>query len=123
RLRRRQRRRGGSANWRRRARNHRPLSRPRRQCPGSVSGAGEGLNRMGDERPKRSGPPGRGVRALIALICLVTGGYGVVCFIRGRLVTENIVLQGTSARVVGAMIAALAVVTLVRTFYPRRTER
>jgi hypothetical protein len=78
---------------------------------------------MGDERPNRSAPPGIGVRALVALICLATGAYGVVCIVRGRLVTEGIVLQGTSARIVGAMLAALAGVTLVRTFYPRRTKR
>ena len=78
---------------------------------------------MGDERPKRSAPPGIGVRVLLTLICLATGSYGVVCIVRGKLVTEGIVLQGTSARLVGAMIAGPAGVTLVRTFYPGRTKR
>jgi hypothetical protein len=50
---------------------------------------------------------------------LGVGAYGVSCLILGRLVTGGLVLEGIQARVVGAIIAALAAISLVRTFYPR----
>jgi hypothetical protein len=62
------------------------------------------------------------VRALVALVALGVGVYGVVCLIRGRLVTEGVVLEGIPARVVGATIAAIAAISLVRTLYPRERK-
>jgi hypothetical protein len=47
------------------------------------------------------------------------GVYGVSCLIRGRLVSEGVVLEGAPARVVGALIAALAAMTLARSLYGR----
>jgi hypothetical protein len=72
---------------------------------------------MGEER-HRAAPPNAWVRALIALVSLGVGAYGVSCLIRGRLVTEGIVLEGGPARVVGAIIAALAGISLARSLYP-----
>jgi hypothetical protein len=46
------------------------------------------------------------------------GVYGVSCLIRGRLVTEGVVLEGIPARVVGAIIAVMAAISLVQTLYP-----
>jgi hypothetical protein len=57
------------------------------------------------------------VRALVALVTLGVGVYGVSCLIRGRLVEEGVVLEGAPARVVGAAIAVLAAVSLARTIY------
>jgi hypothetical protein len=74
---------------------------------------------MGEERRNRAEPLNPWVRVLIALIALGVGVYGVSCLILGRLVTEGLVLEGIPARVVGATLAALAALTLVRTFYPR----
>jgi hypothetical protein len=59
------------------------------------------------------------VRAVIALVALGVGVYGVSCLIHGRLVTEGIVLEGGPARVVGGIIAGVAAITLARTLYPR----
>jgi hypothetical protein len=59
------------------------------------------------------------VRTLVALVILGAGVYGVSCLIRGRLVSEGVALEGTPARVVGAIIAALAAISLVRTLSPR----
>jgi hypothetical protein len=61
------------------------------------------------------------VRALVCLVTLGIGVYGVSCLIRGRLVSEGAVLEGVSARVVGALIAALAAISLLRSLY--RWER
>jgi len=74
---------------------------------------------MGEQRRNRAEPPSPWVRALIALIALGVGAYGVSCLILGRLVTEGVVLEGIPARVVGATLAVLAALSLVRTFYPR----
>jgi hypothetical protein len=63
------------------------------------------------------------VRAAVALVALGAGAYGVVCLVRGRLETEGIVLEGAPARLVGALIAALAAITLARTLYPRWRKR
>jgi hypothetical protein len=76
---------------------------------------------MGEGR-NRAEPPGPWVRALVALVALGVGVYGIICLIRGRLVTEGIVLEGMPARVVGALLAVLAAVTLFRTLYPRGRE-
>jgi hypothetical protein len=62
------------------------------------------------------------VRALVALVILGVVIYGASCVIRGKLVTEGMVLEGMPARVVGAIIAALAAISLVRTLYPRERE-
>jgi len=59
------------------------------------------------------------VRAIVTLVTLGVGGYGVSCLIGGRLVTEGVVLEGVPARVVGAIIAGVAAITLARTLYPR----
>jgi hypothetical protein len=67
----------------------------------------------------RMKPPNPWVRALVALVTLGVGGYGVSCLIRGRLVTEGVVLEGIPARVLGAIVAAIAAISLVRTLYPR----
>jgi hypothetical protein len=53
------------------------------------------------------------------LVTLGMGVYGVNCLIRGRLVSEDVVLEGIPARVVGAIIAALAAIMLARNLYPR----
>jgi hypothetical protein len=63
------------------------------------------------------------VRVVVALVVLGVGAYGVICLIRGKLVTEGVVLEGAPARVVGALIAALAAITLARSLYPRRRKR
>ena len=77
---------------------------------------------MGEERRDRSEPPNPWVRVLITLVILGVGVYGVSCLVSGRLVTEGVVLEGTPARVVGAILAVLAAIGLVRTFYPRGTK-
>jgi hypothetical protein len=59
------------------------------------------------------------VRILVALVTLGVGVYGVSCLIRGRLVSEGVVLEGAPARVVGALMAALAAITLARSLYGR----
>jgi hypothetical protein len=59
------------------------------------------------------------VRALVALVALGVGVSGLSCLIRVRLVTEGLVLEGVPARVVGALIARVAAITLARTLYPR----
>ena len=74
---------------------------------------------MGGERRNRAEPPTPWVRTLVALVTLGVGVYGVSCLIRGRLVSEGVNLEGAPARVVGAIIAVLAAITLVRTLYPR----
>ena len=73
---------------------------------------------MGGGRRNRAEPPNPWVRALVALVTLGVGVYGVSCLVRGRLVTEGVVLEGTPARIVGAIVAALAAISLVRTLYP-----
>ena len=74
---------------------------------------------MGGGRRNRAEPPNPWVRALVALVTLGVGVYGISCLIRGRLVTEDVVLEGIPARVVGAIIAAIAAIALVRTLDPR----
>jgi hypothetical protein len=74
---------------------------------------------MGRERRNGAEPPNPWVRALVALVTLGVGVSGVICLIRGRLVSEGVVLEGVPARVVGAIIAGLAVLALARTLYPR----
>jgi hypothetical protein len=74
---------------------------------------------MGKERRNRAEPLNPWVRGLVALVSLGVGAYGVSCLILGRLITEGVVLEGIPARVVGAIIAALAAISLVRTCYPR----
>jgi hypothetical protein len=59
----------------------------------------------------------------VALVTLGVIVYGVSCLIRGRLVSEDVVLEGPSARIVGAVIAALAAISLVRTLYPWGRKR
>jgi hypothetical protein len=77
---------------------------------------------MGGERRNRAERPHLGVRIVVALVTLGVCVYGLVCLIRGRLVTEGVVLEGVPARVVGAVIAALAAIGLVRTLWPRRKK-
>ena len=77
---------------------------------------------MGEGRRNRAEPPKRWVRAVIALVALGVGVHGVSCLIRGRLVTEGVVLEGVPARVVSALIAGVAAITLARTLYPRRRK-
>jgi hypothetical protein len=74
---------------------------------------------MAGKRRNRTEPPPRWVRAVIALVTLGVGASGVSCLIRGRLVTEGIVLEGVPARVVGGIVAGLAAISLARTLYPR----
>jgi hypothetical protein len=77
---------------------------------------------MGEKRRNRAEPPNPWVRAFVILIALAAGVYGVYCLIVGRLVTEGMVLERTPARLLGAAVAAVSAITVVRTFYPRRTE-
>jgi hypothetical protein len=74
---------------------------------------------MGGERRNQAEPPNPWVRALVALVTLGMGGYGVSCLIRGRLVSEGVVLEGAPARIIGAIIAGAAAISLARTLYPR----
>jgi hypothetical protein len=74
---------------------------------------------MAEERHNRPEPLSPWARAFVAIVVLGVGAYGLICLIRGRLVTEGVVLEGFSARVVGGMIAALATISLVRTLHPR----
>ena len=76
---------------------------------------------MAEERHNRPEPLSPWARAVVAVVILGVGAYGVVCLIRGRLVTEGFVLEGFPARMVGGMIAVLAAISLVRTLY--RGER
>ena len=78
---------------------------------------------MGDRGGDRAGPPSPWVRAFVALVTLAAGAYGVVCLARGRLVSEGVVLEGTPERVVGGIVAALAVLTLARTIFPGGRKR
>jgi hypothetical protein len=73
---------------------------------------------MGGGRRNRAEPLSPWARALTALVTLGVGAYGVSCLIRGRLVTEGVVLEAVPARVVGAIIAAMAAIALVRTLVP-----
>jgi hypothetical protein len=77
---------------------------------------------MGGGRRNRAEPLNSWARALVALVALGVGVYGVSYLIRGRLVTEGVVLEGVLARVVGAILAALAAISLARTLYPRGRE-
>jgi hypothetical protein len=77
---------------------------------------------MGEGRRNRAAPPSPWVRILVALVALGVGVYGVSCLIRGRLVSEGVVLEGAPARVVGAAIAGIATVALIRTLYPPREQ-
>jgi hypothetical protein len=54
----------------------------------------------------------------VALVTLGVVVYGVSCLIRGRLISEDVVLEGLSARIVGGVIATLAAISLVQTLYP-----
>jgi len=74
---------------------------------------------MRGEHRKRVEQPKLWVRILVALVTLGVGVSGVMCLIRGRLATEGVVLEGAPARVVGAIIAVLATLSLVRTLTPR----
>ena len=74
---------------------------------------------MGEGRRNRAEPPKRWVRAVIALVALGVGVHGVSCLIRGRLVSEGVVLEGAPARIIGAIIAGAAAISLARTLYPR----
>ena len=76
-------------------------------------------NGMAEERHNRSEPLSPWARAFVAIVILGVGAYGVICLIRGRLVTEGFVLEGLSARMVGGLIAVLATILLVRTLHPR----
>jgi hypothetical protein len=76
---------------------------------------------MAQERQNQAEPLSPWVRALVAVVILGAGVYGVICLIRGRLVTEGFALEGFPARMVGGMIAVLAAISLVRTLY--RGER
>jgi hypothetical protein len=78
---------------------------------------------MRERRQNRAGRPSLWVQVLVALVTLSVGVYGVSCIIRGRLVSEGVVLEGTSARVVGAIIAALSAISLVRSLYLWRRKR
>jgi hypothetical protein len=78
---------------------------------------------MGGGRRDRAESPSPWLRAVVALVTLGVVAYGVSCLIRGRLVTEGVVLEGVPARVVGAAIAALAAISLARTIYPWGRKR
>src|SRR5262249_11035629 len=95
-----------------------PLGAPRGKCFCAVALLPQWGDRMGGGRRNRAEAPSPWVRALVALVILGVGVYGVSCLIRGRLVTEGVVLEGLPARVVGALIAALAAISLARTLYP-----
>ena len=78
---------------------------------------------MAGGRRNRAESPNPWVRAFVALVTLGVGVYGVSCLMRGRMVTEGVVLEGVPARIVGAIIAALAAISLTRTLYSRRTRQ
>jgi hypothetical protein len=78
---------------------------------------------MGGRRRKGDEPPGPWLRAVVVLLTLGVAGHGILCMIRGRLVSEEVVLEGAPARLVGAVVAALALVTLVRSVYRWRKDR
>jgi hypothetical protein len=63
------------------------------------------------------------VRVVVVLLTLGVGVYGIICVIRGRLVSEDVVLTGAPARIVGAVLAALAAFSLVRSIYRWRKSR
>jgi hypothetical protein len=60
---------------------------------------------------------------LVVLVALGVIGYGLVCVVRGRLDTEGVVLEGVSARLLGAAVAGAAAVTLVRSALRWRKQR
>jgi hypothetical protein len=74
---------------------------------------------MGGGRRDRAESPSPWTRAIVALVTLGVLAYGMICLIRGRLVTEGVVLEGVPARVVGGTIVVLAAIALARTIYPR----
>jgi hypothetical protein len=78
---------------------------------------------MGTQQEEEVQPPSPWVRAVVVLLTLAVGGYGVICLIRGRLVSEDVVLTGAPARIVGAVLAALAIVSLLRSIYRWRKSR
>ncbi len=78
---------------------------------------------MRSEQQEPVEPPGLGVQILVILVTLGVGGYGVFCAIRGRLVSEGVVLEGTPARIVGGMLVTLAAVSLVRSIHRWRKNR
>jgi hypothetical protein len=78
---------------------------------------------MGGGRRNRVEEPSRWVRALVVLVALGVGAYGVSCLVRGRMVTEGVRLEGPPARAVGAVVATIAAVSLVRALYPRGREQ
>jgi hypothetical protein len=78
---------------------------------------------MGEGRRDRAESPSPWLRGIVVLVTLGVAAYGISCLIRGRLVTEGVVLEGVPARVVGAAIAALAAITLARTIFPRGRKR
>jgi hypothetical protein len=78
---------------------------------------------MGGGRRDRAESPSPWLRRIVVLVTLGVAAYGISCLIRGRLVTEGVVLEGAPERVVGATIAAVAAITLTRTIYPRRKKR
>ena len=75
---------------------------------------------MEREQPNRPEPVNPWVRALVLLVTLGVGGYGIICLVRARMVTEGVVLEGFLARIVGAIIAGLAAISLIRSLHARR---
>ena len=75
-----------------------------------------------EEGRDRAESPSPWLRGIVALVTLGVLAYGISCLIRGRLVTEGIVLEGAPARVAGGIIAMLAAIALARTIYPRRRK-
>jgi hypothetical protein len=63
------------------------------------------------------------VRVVIALVTLGVFVYGIYCLVAGRLVSEGMVLEGIPARLLGATIAVLAVITMARTIYLQGGKR
>jgi hypothetical protein len=63
------------------------------------------------------------VRTFVVLLTLGVIGYGLSCMVRGRLVSEGITLEGVPARIVGAGVAGLAGIALVRSIYRWRRTR
>ena len=78
---------------------------------------------MEEEPRNRTKTPSPWVRTIVVLVSLGVGVYGVSCLIRGKLVSEGVVLEGGPARVVGATIAVIAAVSLARTLLSNNRKR
>jgi hypothetical protein len=62
---------------------------------------------MESQQEQRTETPSPWARAFNVFLGVGVVSYGVFCAIRGRLVSEGTVPEGTPARIVGAVVAGL----------------